>query len=152
MLISRWPLIALSATALLALAFMAYTRITRAQTRNPVPAPQLDAPLAQHPAKETAVFAGGCFWGVQSVFQRVKGVTATTAGYSGGSASTATYDQVTTETTGHAESVRSGLRPIEDHLRQALAHILFGGARPHRAQPPGARRGHILSLRHLFHK
>ena len=62
MLISRWPLIALSATALLALAFMAYTRITRAQTRNPVPAPQLDAPLAQHPAKETAVFAGGCFW------------------------------------------------------------------------------------------
>jgi len=71
----------------------------------PIPAPTTDAPLAPHSSREKAVFAGGCFWGVQSVFQRVKGVLATTAGYSGGSASTATYDQVTTETTGHAESV-----------------------------------------------
>src|SRR5580698_5721300 len=71
----------------------------------PIPPPTTDASLAKEPGKETAVFAGGCFWGVQSVFQRVKGVIATTAGYSGGSAKTATYDQVTTETTGHAESV-----------------------------------------------
>jgi peptide-methionine (S)-S-oxide reductase len=71
----------------------------------PIPPPATDASLAKEPGKETAVFAGGCFWGVQSVFQRVKGVLATTAGYSGGSAKTATYDQVTTETTGHAESV-----------------------------------------------
>jgi peptide-methionine (S)-S-oxide reductase len=71
----------------------------------PIPPPVADASLAKQPGKETAVFAGGCFWGVQSVFQRVKGVIATTAGYSGGSAKTATYDQVTTETTGHAESV-----------------------------------------------
>ena len=72
----------------------------------PIPPPATDAALAQQPGKQTAVFAGGCFWGVQSVFQRVKGVVATTAGYSGGSAATATYDQVTTETTGHAESVK----------------------------------------------
>jgi len=72
----------------------------------PIPPPAADATLAKQPGKETAVFAGGCFWGVQSVFQRVKGVIATTAGYSGGSAQTATYDQVTTETTGHAESVQ----------------------------------------------
>lgn len=52
------------------------------------------------------VFAGGCFWGTQAVFERLKGVTKTTVGYAGGSASTATYDQVTTETTGHAESVQ----------------------------------------------
>jgi peptide-methionine (S)-S-oxide reductase len=71
----------------------------------PIPPPTTDASLAKQPGKETAVFAGGCFWGVQSVFQRVKGVIATTAGYAGGSADTATYDQVTTETTGHAESV-----------------------------------------------
>lgn len=71
----------------------------------PIPPPAIDAPLATHPGKATAVFAGGCFWGVQSVFQRVKGVLATTAGYSGGSAQTATYEQVVTETTGHAESV-----------------------------------------------
>ncbi len=71
-----------------------------------VPAPKVDAPLAQSSSKETAVFAGGCFWGTQAVFERVKGVVSTEAGYSGGSASTATYAQVTTETTGHAESVK----------------------------------------------
>lgn len=71
----------------------------------PIPPLANDVPLAMKPGKEKAVFAGGCFWGVQSVFQRVKGVIATTAGYAGGSADTATYDQVTTETTGHAESV-----------------------------------------------
>src|SRR5271170_462544 len=77
-----------------------------AATHEPVPAPANDAALAPKPGKQTAVFAGGCFWGTQSVFERVKGVLDTTAGYSGGSAATATYDQVTTETTGHAESVR----------------------------------------------
>jgi peptide-methionine (S)-S-oxide reductase len=78
----------------------------KAATKMPVPAPASDAALAQKPGEQTAVFAGGCFWGTQSVFERVKGVIATTAGYAGGSASTATYDQVTAETTGHAESVR----------------------------------------------
>src|SRR5271163_5064840 len=75
-----------------------------AERKEPLPAPTLDEqhPTAKH---ETAVFAGGCFWGVQTTFQRIKGVTATTAGYSGGSSSTATYDQVSSETTGHAESV-----------------------------------------------
>lgn len=77
----------------------------QAATKAPVPAPASDIALAQQPGRQTAVFAGGCFWGTQSVFERVKGVLATTAGYAGGSASTATYDQVTTETTGHAESV-----------------------------------------------
>ena len=78
----------------------------RAQTPVHIPAPQTDASLANRPGRQTAVFAGGCFWGTQSVFERVKGVVATTAGYAGGSASTATYDQVTTETTNHAESIR----------------------------------------------
>jgi len=77
-----------------------------AETRGGIPAPKDDAALAQNSGKETAIFAGGCFWGTQSVFERVKGVVATTAGYVGGSAATATYDQVTTETTGHAESVK----------------------------------------------
>ena len=70
------------------------------------PLPSQDTALASKPGKATAVFAGGCFWGTQSVFERVKGVLDTTAGYAGGAASTATYDQVTTETTGHAESVK----------------------------------------------
>ena len=71
----------------------------------PIPAAKVDATLAPASANETAVFAGGCFWGTQAVFERVKGVVKTTAGYSGGSANTATYKQVITETTGHAESV-----------------------------------------------
>ena len=77
-----------------------------AQTQSVIPAPQTDEALAHQPGRQTAVFAGGCFWGTQAVFERVKGVIATTAGYAGGSAATATYDQVTTETTGHAESVK----------------------------------------------
>jgi peptide-methionine (S)-S-oxide reductase len=77
-----------------------------AAPKQPVPPPAEDLPLASTSGSATAVFAGGCFWGTQSVFERVKGVVGTTAGYAGGSASTATYDQVTTETTGHAESVR----------------------------------------------
>ena len=73
--------------------------------KEPIPAPAVDEP--QHRRKhETAVFAGGCFWGVQTTFQRMKGVTATTAGYSGGSEETANYEQVSSETTGHAESVK----------------------------------------------
>lgn len=73
--------------------------------KTPLPAPVVDQ---QHISakRETAVFAGGCFWGVQTVFERVKGVTATTAGYAGGTAATANYADVTTETTGHAESVK----------------------------------------------
>ncbi|HEX4582982.1 MAG TPA: peptide-methionine (S)-S-oxide reductase MsrA [Acidobacteriaceae bacterium] len=76
-----------------------------AATRTPIPPPNTDAALGKTSGKQTAVFAGGCFWGTQAVFERVKGVLKTTTGYAGGSASTATYDQVTTETTGHAESV-----------------------------------------------
>src|ERR1700758_309757 len=71
----------------------------------PIPAAKTDVTLAATSGKQTAVFAGGCFWGTQAVFERVKGVLNTAAGYAGGSKETATYDQVTTETTGHAESV-----------------------------------------------
>ncbi len=90
----------------LVLAVFGFSLWMHAETRGGIPAPKDDAALAQNSGKETAIFAGGCFWGTQSVFERVKGVVATTAGYAGGSAATATYDQVTTETTGHAESVK----------------------------------------------
>ena len=79
--------------------------IGQATRKEPIPAPLVDETHTTA-KQETAVFAGGCFWGVQSVYNRVKGVEHTTAGYSGGAASTATYDQVTTETTGHAESLK----------------------------------------------
>ena len=79
------------------------------------------------PGKQTAVFAGGCFWGTQSVFERVKGVVDTTVGYAGGSADTATYDQVTTETTGHAESVKVVYDPAKITYGQLL-RIFFSVA------------------------
>jgi peptide-methionine (S)-S-oxide reductase len=97
--------------AIFASMLLATTLGCNATAQQTIPAPKLDDPLATHPAKETAVFAGGCFWGQQAVFERVKGVTDTTAGYSGGTAATATYDQVTTETTGHAESVKVTFDP-----------------------------------------
>lgn len=75
----------------------------------PIAAPALDP--ANGAASETAVLAGGCFWGQQGLFEHVKGVTRVVAGYSGGSARSATYDQVSSETTGHAESVEITFDP-----------------------------------------
>ena len=99
----------------------------RVAAKTPVPAATTDDPLAQKPGKQTAVFAGGCFWGTQSVFERVKGVVGTTVGYAGGSAQTATYDQVTTETTGHAESVQVVYDPSKITYGQLL-RIFFSVA------------------------
>jgi peptide-methionine (S)-S-oxide reductase len=72
----------------------------------PLPDPEKDAVLSPTAARDTAVFAGGCFWGIQAVFEHVKGVISSTSGYSGGQASTADYETVSTGTTGHAESVQ----------------------------------------------
>ncbi|HTS37599.1 MAG TPA: peptide-methionine (S)-S-oxide reductase MsrA [Candidatus Solibacter sp.] len=70
-----------------------------------VPAPVVDAPRASSSSQQSAVVAGGCFWGIQAVFQHVKGVVSATSGYAGGSAKTAEYEIVSTGETGHAESV-----------------------------------------------
>ena len=75
-----------------------------------VPAPTLDEP-ATVATSEVAVLAGGCFWGVQGVFQHVAGVTNAVSGYAGGDQATAMYDRVSTGTTGHAESVRITFDP-----------------------------------------
>jgi peptide-methionine (S)-S-oxide reductase len=70
----------------------------------PVPAPALDVNGVK--GQQVAVFAGGCFWGLEAVFQSVRGVHSVTNGYAGGTRATATYEQVSTERTGHAEAVR----------------------------------------------
>ncbi len=85
-----------------------------------VPAARVDDSLAAKPGRETAVFAGGCFWGTQTVFEHVRGVLKVTAGYAGGSAATATYAQVTTETTKHAESVQVVFDPSKITYGQLL--------------------------------
>ena len=69
-----------------------------------IPAVKTDLPPA--PGIQTAVLAGGCFWTMEAVFEHVKGVRSVTAGYAGGTARTATYDQVSTERTGHAEAIK----------------------------------------------
>jgi peptide-methionine (S)-S-oxide reductase len=110
-----------------AFSILIWAYIVKPESKQPIPPAQVDAPLATAAGKETAVFAGGCFWGTQAVFQRVKGVIATTTGYAGGSASTATYDQVTTETTGHAESVEVVYDPSRITYGQLL-RIFFSVA------------------------
>jgi peptide-methionine (S)-S-oxide reductase len=76
-----------------------------------IPPPVLDEPVNPRAASEVAVLAGGCFWGVQGVFQHVEGVTSAVSGYAGGGADTAHYEMVGTNTTGHAESVRVAFDP-----------------------------------------
>lgn len=99
----------------------------QAATKSPVPPPNVDAHLASSPSRATAVFAGGCFWGTQAVFERVRGVVQTTAGYSGGSAATANYEDVSSETTNHAESVRVVYDPSKITYGQLL-RIFFSVA------------------------
>lgn len=99
------PASLLAAAVVLALA--ASARADDLDTK--IPAPLLD-PVGTA-SSETVVLAGGCFWGQQAVFEHVKGVTKVVAGYSGGAKETATYPQVITETTGHAEAVQITFDP-----------------------------------------
>ncbi len=85
-----------------------------------IPNPVVDAPLATAKGEQTAVFAGGCFWGVQAVFQHVKGVKSATSGYSGGAAKTAHYEMVSMGNTGHAESVQVKYDPSQISYGQLL--------------------------------
>jgi len=76
------------------------------------PPPALDVPAGK-PGLQTAVFAGGCFWGVQGVFQHVHGVTQAVSGYAGGKVADPSYEQVSSGTTGHAESVKVTFDPAQ---------------------------------------
>jgi peptide-methionine (S)-S-oxide reductase len=90
-----------------------------------LPTPTVDEPNTGGSKSETAVLAGGCFWGVQGVFQHVKGVSSAVSGYAGGDAATANYDTVSSETTGHAESVRITYDPTQITYGQLL-RVFFG--------------------------
>jgi peptide-methionine (S)-S-oxide reductase len=86
----------------------------------PLPLPATDMPAASGAGLQTIVLSGGCFWGVQGVFQHVKGVTSAVAGYDGGTKQTADYETVSTGTTGHAESVRIRFDPQTISLGRIL--------------------------------
>jgi peptide-methionine (S)-S-oxide reductase len=85
-----------------------------------LPDPAVDDSLSMVRGQGAVVLAGGCFWGMQEVFQHVRGVIAVTAGYAGGSAQTATYEMVETSTTGHAESVKITYDPSRISYGQIL--------------------------------
>jgi peptide-methionine (S)-S-oxide reductase len=91
-----------------------------AKAKVALPNPTVDDSLAAAKGQQTAVLAGGCFWGIQLVFEHVKGVQHVTAGYSGGSAKTAEYEIVSTGTTGHAESVQIVYDPSQITYGQIL--------------------------------
>ncbi|UPG91428.1 peptide-methionine (S)-S-oxide reductase MsrA [Luteibacter aegosomaticola] len=106
---------------LLPLMLAALTACSAAAARDEglkLPAPAMDA--ARAPGEATAVFAGGCFWGVEGVFQHVKGVKAVRTGYTGGDAAHANYDDVSDGDTGHAESVRVVYDPAQVSYGQLL--------------------------------
>jgi peptide-methionine (S)-S-oxide reductase len=110
-----WVLIGLCALT----AVLTQTRLLGAESAVLVPAPITDNPKAAAPL-QTAVLAGGCFWGVQGVFEHVRGVKQVVAGYAGGERSTADYETVSAGRTGHAESVRIMFDPAEVTYGQLL--------------------------------
>ncbi len=85
---------------------VAAVSIPPATAERAVPIPTIASDVPPTPGPATAVLAGGCFWGMEAVFERVKGVKSVVSGYAGGTRATATYDQVSTERTGHAEAIR----------------------------------------------
>lgn len=92
-----------------------------------VPAPAVDNSLSAKPGEETAVLAGGCFWGIQAVFQHVKGVKSAVSGYAGGHVASPSYEEVSSGATGHAESVRVVFDPSKVSYGQLL-HVFFAVA------------------------
>ena len=112
----------LSAISLLFIAVASLMLSVRASEKNAaaLPNPAVDDSLTGTSGRETLVLAGGCFWGVQAVFQHVKGVVSATSGYSGGASKTAEYEVVSTGTTGHAESVKVVYDPSKITYGQLL--------------------------------
>ncbi len=108
---------------ILAVALIGSTLACSAATASPavaIPDPVVDAPLAATKGKQTVVLAGGCFWGVEAVFEHVKGVSSVTSGYSGGTAKTANYDLVSAGKSDHAEAVRITYDPSVISFGQIL--------------------------------
>ena len=105
------PYIGRSVAAVVILGLVAWTAFRALGARppekpkTPVPVPTIDAPLASAKNQQTAVLAGGCFWGVQAVFEHVKGVSSATSGYAGGYVMSPSYESVSMGVTGHAETV-----------------------------------------------
>lgn len=117
---SRWPSRIIAAAAALAIgAVLLRSPLLNAEPAAVIPAPKVDNSKTAGPP-QTAVIAGGCFWGMQGVFQHVRGVKKVLSGYTGGDKSTAEYEKVSTGTTGHAESIEITFDPAQVTYGQLL--------------------------------
>lgn len=120
------PTIGRNLAIIIVFAFVAWGAVRSIGARPPaapngsMPKPTLDTSLAAKKGKESVVFAGGCFWGVQAVFQHVKGVRSATSGYSGGYVKDPGYETVSSGVTGHAESVSVTYDPSQISFGQLL--------------------------------
>src|SRR5690242_1585306 len=113
--------------------------LAAAQTNFPDAA--VDMPAPSGPGKQSIVLAGGCFWGIEGLFERVKGVTKATSGFAGGEKSTAHYERVSEGNTGHAESVRVEFDPSKITLGQLLKVFFSVGHDPTQLNRQGPDKG-----------
>ena len=129
-------LLPLAAAALLATACS-----SPALAESAVATPAAKVAAAEGKGLKTAIFAGGCFWGIEGVFSHLKGVTSAVAGYHGGTAATATYDRANDGDTGHAEAVRVTYDPAVIRYDQLLQVFFAVGADPTQLNRQGPDRG-----------
>lgn len=111
---------------------------TSSEPKGSFPRPTIDASLAAKSGTATAIFAGGCFWGVQGVFQHVKGVKRATSGYAGGTVEAPYYELVSGGSTGHAESVEVEYDPAQVTYGQLLMVFFSVAHDPTQKKPAGA--------------
>lgn len=116
--------------ALLALILAAACQQPATAAERVVQAPNAVRTARETPGLKTAIFAGGCFWGIEGIFSHVQGVTSAVSGYHGGDARTADYETVSNGTTGHAESVRVTYDPTKVRYDQLLQVLFSVGADP----------------------
>lgn len=124
---NRFARIALAVPLLAVGAFIVAPHLRADEAPRLLPAPALDLPKNASPALQTITVSGGCFWGVQGVFEHVAGVASAVSGYAGGKSDTANYETVSSGTTGHAESVKITYDPERTSLGQIL-RIFFSVA------------------------
>jgi peptide-methionine (S)-S-oxide reductase len=123
---------------LILLPLVALAACSQAAAAPPPPSPKVDVPAAA--GLQTAVFAGGCFWGMEGVFEHVKGVRSAVSGYAGGKAGDANYEEVSSETTGHAEAVKVTYDPKQISYGQLL-RIFFAEHDPTELNRQGPDQG-----------
>ena len=109
---------------------LAFLTAAMAVAQTNFPDAAVDMPAPSSPGKQSIVLAGGCFWGIEGLFERVKGVTKATSGFAGGEKSTAHYERVSEGNTGHAESVRVEFDPSKITLGQLLKVFFSVGHDP----------------------